>query len=332
MMVKANLMLVVVMLWTGSLTLASPRQQPNTMRGFWEKSVCDKYNLIENAVWIPRETCEDNKRFACKIGYQLQIQTSCTNGKWSSEPSCQAVRCPLGEEIENSVDLTPSGISGEDYDFNCLTGYTRRGLNGTLTCGENGDWMTKTPCEAVRCPLGEEIENSVDLTPSGISGEDYDFNCLTGYTRRGLNGTLTCGENGDWMTKTPCEDCIKYYNGTIVIVGTIFSPSPFGRPTDVEGCNELCSNTSQCNYANLFRQDYCVLFRSPVIFASDDYDLDQCMKQCNEMSECVTMSSDKLNIRTGGQLCYLFKVPLNEIPDDWKLLAGKGTTLTEKIC
>ncbi|ESO99842.1 hypothetical protein LOTGIDRAFT_238694 [Lottia gigantea] len=51
---------------------------------------CNEYDLPEKAEWIPRASCEENKRFACKSGYQLQIQTSCKeNGKWYLEPSCQ---------------------------------------------------------------------------------------------------------------------------------------------------------------------------------------------------------------------------------------------------
>ncbi|ESO97034.1 hypothetical protein LOTGIDRAFT_159788 [Lottia gigantea] len=85
----ANLMLVVVVLWTGSLTLASPRRQPNIMKKFWGKPVCKKYDLIENAEWIQRDSCEENKRFKCRKGYQLLVQTSCKKGEWCLEPSCQ---------------------------------------------------------------------------------------------------------------------------------------------------------------------------------------------------------------------------------------------------
>ncbi|ESO86799.1 hypothetical protein LOTGIDRAFT_166799 [Lottia gigantea] len=95
MMCNANLMLVVVMLWTGSLTLASPQRQLNMMRRFWERSVCIKYDLIENAEWIPRDRCEDNKQFRCRKGYRLEVQTSCKNGQWCLEPTCQ-LNVPTG--------------------------------------------------------------------------------------------------------------------------------------------------------------------------------------------------------------------------------------------
>ncbi|ESO94085.1 hypothetical protein LOTGIDRAFT_176732, partial [Lottia gigantea] len=131
MMVNANLMLMVVLLWVGALSVASPKLHRNK----WGID-CDKYILPINAIWTPRASCEDNKRFRCQIGYVSQIQTICKKGEWSMEPTCQAVECPQGMNITNSDKVTESGIYGGEFSFNCSVGYTKNGGTGTLKCGE----------------------------------------------------------------------------------------------------------------------------------------------------------------------------------------------------
>ncbi|ESO86988.1 hypothetical protein LOTGIDRAFT_235170 [Lottia gigantea] len=89
MMVNAYLMLMVVLLWAGTLPVASLENQDQMRRMFWGKSVCNRYILPVNAVWIQRARCEDNKQFQCPTGFKSQVQTTCRNGLWHLEPTCQ---------------------------------------------------------------------------------------------------------------------------------------------------------------------------------------------------------------------------------------------------
>ncbi|ESP01798.1 hypothetical protein LOTGIDRAFT_172352 [Lottia gigantea] len=156
-------------------------------------------------MWIPRDSCEDNKRFKCKRGYVSQVQTTCKNGVWILEPACQvlAVECPQGVKITNSGDVTESRIFGEDFSYDCKTGYTKNGGVGTLRCGVNGTWTEQQACQ--ECPQGVNITNSDDVTESRIFSEDFSFNCSVGYTKNGKTGILRCGENDMWTEQQDCQ-------------------------------------------------------------------------------------------------------------------------------
>ncbi|ESO93201.1 hypothetical protein LOTGIDRAFT_175585 [Lottia gigantea] len=125
-------------------------------------------------MWIPRDSCEDNKRFKCKRGYVSQVQ----------------------HLVKRSLDFGTSLSS-----YNCSVGYTKNGVTGILRCGENDMWIEQEACQAVECPQGLNITNSDDVTESRIFGDNFSFNCSLG-----LTGTLTCGENGKWKVERDCPE------------------------------------------------------------------------------------------------------------------------------
>ncbi|ESP00353.1 hypothetical protein LOTGIDRAFT_238590 [Lottia gigantea] len=142
MMVNANLMLMVVFLWAGTLPVASPKNYPFMLKR--QTPDCEKYVLPINAMWEP--TCDENKRYKCKKGYESIVQTTCENGGWILEPACEAVGCPQGEIITLSDDVTESSIVGGLFHFSCSVGFVE---TGTLRCEENGTWTEQKACQVV---------------------------------------------------------------------------------------------------------------------------------------------------------------------------------------
>ncbi|ESP00352.1 hypothetical protein LOTGIDRAFT_173255 [Lottia gigantea] len=174
--------------------------------GFCSTVDCDRYILPINTIWLPRDRCEENKRFRCRKGYVSQVQTICKGGYWVLEPTCQAVECPQGVNITNSDDVTESGIFEEVFSFDCSVGFTQNGVTGILSCDENGTWTEQKACQAVECPQGENITLSDGVTESSIVGGLFNFSCSVGFIE---TGTLGCEENGTWTKQKACQVVLK---------------------------------------------------------------------------------------------------------------------------
>ncbi|ESP00358.1 hypothetical protein LOTGIDRAFT_173261 [Lottia gigantea] len=330
MMINANLMLMVVLLWAGTLPVASPKNYPFMLKR--QTPDCEKYVLPINAMWEP--TCDENKRFKCKKGYELIVQTTCKNGGWTLEPTCEAAGCPQGEIITNSDVVTESRTLNEDFSFDCSVGFTQNGVTGMLRCDENGTWIEQKACQALECPQGEIITNSDDVTESRTFNEDFRFECSVGFTQNGVTGILRCDENGTWTEQKACQavECPQGENITLSddvtessIVGGLFNFSCSvgfvetgtlrceengtwteqkacqvvrkavvnkGLPkiTFARNCKRDCATTPGCGFT-LSVSGICKTYKKPLIyFHRFTQGLSQCIQKCKDEPSCLTMS------------------------------------------
>ncbi|ESP04673.1 hypothetical protein LOTGIDRAFT_237240 [Lottia gigantea] len=300
MITNANLMLMVVLL-VGTLPVASPKLQPNMVKRFWGNNDCDKYILPIHTMWIPRESCEQNKRFKCQSGYIPEVQTICKKGAWYLEPTCQAVECPQGVNITNSDNVTESRIFDEIFTFDCSVGYTKIGKTGILRCGENGTWTEQQACQVVECPQGVNITNSDTVTESRIFDQAFTFNCSN--IINGLTGAQRCGEDGKWIEEQACP--AELYPAKFI---TIVS---YGQALSTN-CTEACLNDTRCSFAGPVTSSKCNLFEEPIFFIGFAQTLSDCFQLCKKDIRCLTLSYQFFN-------CNLFSVNYTTVETEYPI-------------
>ncbi|ESO85279.1 hypothetical protein LOTGIDRAFT_167851 [Lottia gigantea] len=120
------------------------------------------------------------------------------------------------------------------------------------------------------------------------------------------------------------ECSYKYLNKTCLV------PIPFHKDDDTvteqAQCDEMCKSSIRCTASIFFDGVYCFLYEAPVIFASYEIDLNQCIEKCKERSDCITMSSPTVS----KNKCFLLNVTLAEI-SVWTF-ENNRCTIVEKIC
>ncbi|ESP04674.1 hypothetical protein LOTGIDRAFT_237241 [Lottia gigantea] len=276
MITNANLMLMGILL-VGTLPVASPKLQSNMVKRLWGNNDCDKYILPIHTMWIPRESCEENKRFKCQSGYIPEVQTKCKNGAWYLDPTCRAVECPQGEKLTNSDSVTESRIFDEVFTFDCSVGYTKNGKAGILRCGENGTWTEQQACQVVECPQGVNITNSDTVTESRIFDQVFTFNCLNDIN--GLTGAQRCGEDGKWIEEQACPEVYREKGITIPSYNQVITTN----------CTEACLNDTRCSVSLATILGSCKLYEKPIFFIKPASNLPDCFQFCKNDIRCWTV-------------------------------------------
>ncbi|ESO85269.1 hypothetical protein LOTGIDRAFT_167843 [Lottia gigantea] len=120
-----------------------------------------------------------------------------------------------------------------------------------------------------------------------------------------------------------CECSYKYLNKTC-LTSNYFNYDY--TSTEDDQCDENCKSITGCT-ASLFEVNYCLHYKAPVIFVSNDLDLNQCIEKCKERSDCVTLNS----FIGFYNICFLLNVSLAELPDG-STYESNRCTIVEKIC
>ncbi|ESO98386.1 hypothetical protein LOTGIDRAFT_231434 [Lottia gigantea] len=91
-------------------------------------------------------------------------------------------------------------------------------------------------------------------------------------------------------------------------------------------CQTECSNTLGCAVSALNQFDSCVLHSSPIIYVGFDKTEQECIDECSQMGNCLT-----LNHGTNGE-CLLFDVTYGAIPSisGWSVRSDGSYTIIEK--
>ncbi|ESP04676.1 hypothetical protein LOTGIDRAFT_170514 [Lottia gigantea] len=109
------------------------------VKRLWGNNDCDKYILPIHTMWIPRESCEENKRFKCQSGYIPEVQTKCKNGAWYLEPTCQDCDKYI---LPIHTMWIPRESCEENKRFKCQSGY----IPEVQTICKNGAWYLEPTC------------------------------------------------------------------------------------------------------------------------------------------------------------------------------------------
>eukprot|EP00117_Sycon_ciliatum_P015840 scpid101414/ scgid4130/ Sushi, von Willebrand factor type A, EGF and pentraxin domain-containing protein 1; CCP module-containing protein 22; Polydom; Selectin-like osteoblast-derived protein; Serologically defined breast cancer antigen NY-BR-38 len=154
---------------------------------------CARPAMVENCAISYRSTAVGSRAVhTCARGYQLvgNARTICqTNGQWSQQPSCRAMR--LAEPaVPTPSCATPSGIRygqvwytgtavGSKVMYRCNHGYERVG-NARVTCLSNGQWSAGPARCQRRTHSGSSSDDGVQQSRSQNSGSNQRSNSRHG--------------------------------------------------------------------------------------------------------------------------------------------------------
>lgn len=153
-------------------------------------------------------------RFTCDEGYVLSGSNTLqcgASGMWnSSQPSCEAVKCPDVQAPENGAvscgdDANMKFRYRNTCSFSCAPGYRLVGAS-SVTCTSGAEWSDTMPrCEAITCqsPEGDHLiakcnQPSNDLRPDS----SCSFSCEEGFKLQGAP-TVQCSGDGQWSEAIP---------------------------------------------------------------------------------------------------------------------------------
>ncbi|XP_034169654.1 E-selectin isoform X3 [Pangasianodon hypophthalmus] len=154
--------------------------------------------------------------FSCEEGYTLTGSSSSwlmcnASGRWNdSQPTCEAVRCPILEEPMDGKMSCSGDSYGSRCTFSCNVGFRLLGVS-ELTCTKTAQWSQETPsCKAVQCPaLQTPQDGRVSCKDQTLSvGSVCSFTCAEGFILEGASSTV-CTETGEWSTAVPSCTAVR---------------------------------------------------------------------------------------------------------------------------
>ncbi|KAI4890927.1 hypothetical protein NFI96_009969 [Prochilodus magdalenae] len=163
-----------------------------------------------------QSSCE----FTCKEGYTLtgssSSQLMCkATGHWNdSQPTCEAVRCPILKKPENGIIICSGDRYNSTCSFSCNDGFHLQGA-AEITCTESAQWSQEVPyCQIVQCSKLIEPSHgsmSCDHPQRSYSYLSFcEFTCKEGHTLTGSSTShLMCEATGHWNDSQPTCEAVK---------------------------------------------------------------------------------------------------------------------------
>ncbi|KAH3718279.1 hypothetical protein DPMN_061081 [Dreissena polymorpha] len=186
-------------------------------------------------------TC--NKNYSPRNG--TNVESRCSNGKWSKITECVKV-CPPFGEIKNGTVFGDSVFEGANRTLNCNQNYSPRNTTNVVSRCENGQWSIITECVQV-CPPFGEIKNGTVFGDSVFEGANRTLNCNQNYSPRNNTNVVSRCENGQWSTITECVQVCHPFGE--IKNGTVFGDSVFEGANRTLNCNQNYSPRNNTNVA-----------------------------------------------------------------------------------
>ncbi|XP_022316517.2 uncharacterized protein LOC111120118 isoform X1 [Crassostrea virginica] len=148
-------------------------------------------------------------QYRCDVGYHShdELISRCQrNGKWSSVPKCERIRCPKIGNLQNGSFINDfDNTFGQKVSFRC-NGNFRLVNASEIICQEDGQWSALKPhCAPPLCPyLPIANGNTSVLHPEG--GTWVQVHCKPGFQLLGSQN-VWCGLDGTYQSSIPtCTD------------------------------------------------------------------------------------------------------------------------------
>ncbi|XP_062437282.1 complement factor H isoform X2 [Rhea pennata] len=149
-------------------------------------------------------------QYECETNFQLMgvNYITCTNGKWSQEPTCRDVTCePPAEIVGGKIQGVKKSryLPGERAQYQCWRGFQMTG-DSTVAC-QNGTWTKLPTCtgRGDKCGPPPAIENGDFLSfplREYAPGSTLEYKCASFYTLEGPQ-YITCAM-GQWTNPPVC--------------------------------------------------------------------------------------------------------------------------------